>query len=149
MSEPSTPTKELFTVFGDSWKATSLADFWTRWNPVVHVALRELLEEVKSWLGDRWFVTAPTFLVIFFVVGLLHDIGWLFLDLMLSQTDQQDFTPSLFFAIFFLLNGIIVVAERFIRIRLPIPNFMKTILTFLCLIVLVKLALMIDYWLFW
>lgn len=107
---------------GPFWEATSVADFWSKWNLPVHYACFLLVRLARRTVGTR-LVVLPAVLAIFVLMGLGHDIFvWL------GTLGRRGF--QFYWTIFFVMNGLAVIAERSAKKSVPLPDFLKKSLTF-------------------
>ena len=113
---------EIRWIHGKFWEANSVADFWSKWNPVVHYSLLKLLRLVRRRLGTP-NVVPPTILAIFLFEGLLHDF-------LVWCVGFGAWNPKFCFTSFFLMNGVFVIVERFSGVSVLLPTIIKKILTF-------------------
>lgn len=121
---------------GRFWEANSVADFWSKWNPVVHHGYFCLLRWIRHRTGTRRCIL-PTILLIFLFTGLWHD-GFIWL----CSFGKMRF--GYYFTIFSMMNAIVVIIERFGEVKCPVPNIVKKLLTLGWLIGSLWLAFTID-----
>ena len=107
---------------GVFWEANSVADFWSKWNPFIHYECLRFLRWVRRLTKSRELVPLTVF-GIFLFSGFMHDFMiWL---IKFGRVNLE-----YYWTIFFLLNGLVVIVERAQVVRLPLPRFIKKILTF-------------------
>ena len=106
---------------GRFWEANTVADFWSKWNPAIHYMYFLLLRWIRRKTGTR-IAVLPTILVIFLVTGLWHD-GFIWLVYFGKRNFEYGFT------IFFMMNAVVVIVERFSRVSIPLPTVVKKLLT--------------------
>ncbi|MCX6714683.1 MAG: hypothetical protein NTX72_02625 [Candidatus Uhrbacteria bacterium] len=132
----------LFWI-GTCWKATSISEFWRRWNPVVSDENANVLKWIHQRTANRFVITTSIF-TIFLFWGLIHD-GFIFLTNNLLHTNRS-FEFS--FTYFFCLNAVAVILDKNLSFSLPLPNRLKTILVFLWLLGSLRYRHLIVYYLF-
>lgn len=121
---------------GRFWEANTVADFWSKWNPAVHHLYFLLMRWIRRTAGTR-LVVLPTILAIFVITGLWHD-GFVWL----ANLGRKNFQYS--WTIFFLMNAVIVIAEKSVGAEIPLPRIIKKLLTFGWLIGSLWLAFTIN-----
>jgi len=95
---------------GDYDQATTVTEFWGKWNPIVRNVQFGLLRFLVRWIGSRWAVI-PALFFTFGLTGFGHDL--ITLALTLGRRGL-----GFFGTIFFLLNAIVIVVERKVKKRL-------------------------------
>lgn len=106
-------------VFGRFWEARSVGEFWRLWNP----GLRSAVLMAFRWLRRRCRFPGATVAVLFVIYvlnGLYHDACTCLVS---GHTFRFSFTSS------FVVNGAVVLVERKLPFRVPLPDPVKRVLT--------------------
>ncbi|CAI9283499.1 unnamed protein product [Lactuca saligna] len=117
---------ELEPSSNEPYLATSLQNFWGRWNLLVTKTLRyTVYKPVRSAFSDHKWAPHAGVLSSFFVSGLMH-------ELFVYQLSRED--PTWEMTSFFVIHGICVVVEMIIKSNLAggrwrLPKFLATLLT--------------------
>lgn len=121
---------------GKFWEANTVADFWSKWNPAFHKIYLLLLRWLRRRAGTPT-VILPTVFSIFIFNGLQYDgLFWL------ANFGKKNFQYS--WTIFFLMNAMVVVVERYTNLQIFLPTIVKKFLTFSWLIGSLILAFIIN-----
>lgn len=117
---------ELEPSSNQPYLATSLQNFWGRWNLLVTTTLRHTIyKPVRSALSGRYWAPHAGVIASFFVSGLMH-------ELFVYQLSREK--PTWEMTSFFMIHGICVVVEMIVKRHLAdgrwrLPPFVSTPLT--------------------